>query len=82
MRTTLDIDEDVLLAAKHTAQREKKSIGLVISDLARKGLQPTRQQSKRKADDVLAALGIKPLPKTGAIVTDELINRIRDEQGI
>ena len=34
MRTTLDIDEDVLLAAKEHAARERKSLGAVISALA------------------------------------------------
>jgi hypothetical protein len=35
MRTTLDIHDDVLLAAKERAQREKKTLGEMISDLAR-----------------------------------------------
>ncbi len=38
MRTTLDIADDVLLAAKELAQREKKSMGQVMSELARKAL--------------------------------------------
>ncbi len=38
MRTTLAIDDDVLAAAKHLAQREQKSIGEVFSLLARQGL--------------------------------------------
>jgi hypothetical protein len=38
MRTTLDLDDDVLLAAKEHAQREKRSLGAVISDLAREAL--------------------------------------------
>jgi hypothetical protein len=36
MRTTLDIDDDILAAAKERAQRERKSIGTVISELARR----------------------------------------------
>jgi Ribbon-helix-helix protein, copG family len=38
MRTTLTIDDDVLAAAKHLAERERKTIGEVISALARQGL--------------------------------------------
>ena len=35
MRTTLDIADDVLLAAKELARRQKKPLGEVISELAR-----------------------------------------------
>ncbi|MFM2423526.1 MAG: hypothetical protein RL291_2056, partial [Pseudomonadota bacterium] len=38
MRTTLDIDDDVLEAAKDLARSEGKSMGKVLSDLASKGL--------------------------------------------
>ena len=38
MRTTLNIDEDVLRAAKEHARREKKTAGAVISELARRAL--------------------------------------------
>ena len=38
MRTTLAIDDDILVAAKHLAEREHKSVGEVISALARQGL--------------------------------------------
>ena len=38
MRTTLDIDDDILQAAKELARAEKKTAGQVLSELARKGL--------------------------------------------
>ncbi len=40
MRTTLTIDDDVLAAARSLAESERKSVGQVISDLARSGLAP------------------------------------------
>lgn len=40
MRTTVDLDEDVLRVAKHLAQEQEQSLGRVLSDLVRKGLQP------------------------------------------
>jgi hypothetical protein len=40
MRTTLEIDEDVLRSAREIAQYQKKSLGAVITELARKGLAP------------------------------------------
>ena len=38
MRTTLDIDDDVLASAKEIARREKKTAGQVLSELARRAL--------------------------------------------
>lgn len=40
MRTTIKIDDDVLRAARVLADIEGKTIGQVLSELARKGLQP------------------------------------------
>jgi len=40
MRTTLSIDEDVLQAARALAAAQRRSLGRVISDLARRGLAP------------------------------------------
>ena len=38
MRTTLDLDEDVLASAKEIARRENKTAGQVLSELARRAL--------------------------------------------
>ncbi len=43
MRTTIDLDEDVLRAAKDLAEERSQSLGRVLSELARKGLQPSAQ---------------------------------------
>jgi len=89
MRTTLDIADDILCAAKELARPEKKSLGQVISELARRAFAtpggtdgqpnptPAPQVSERLAD-----YGICPLPKRGGIVTNELIDRPRDAEGI
>lgn len=86
MRTTLDIADDVLFAAREIAQREKKSIGQVISELARSAFQaPVASASKSRAPKVaesLAAYGIKPLPPRGGLVTNALIDRLRKAEGI
>jgi hypothetical protein len=82
MRTTLDIEDDVLLAAKETARRNKLSVGAVISDLARRSLmQPAEPATGRgtASRSRLARLGIHPLPKRGGIVTNEAIDRLRDD---
>lgn len=91
MRTTLDIADDVLFAAKEIARREKKPLGQIISELARRAfaqqaqgqpLQGRRTSKAPKVSEQLAAYGIHPIQPRGSIVSNELIDRIRDEEGI
>jgi hypothetical protein len=46
MRTTLTIDDDIMAAARALARSQRRSLSAVISDLARKGLQPRPQASQ------------------------------------
>ena len=73
MRTTLDIDEDVLLAAKAIARQENLSMGKVLSTLARKTL--THQSEA----DIRNGVPLFPRQPDAAVVTLELVNRLRDE---
>ncbi|APW45045.1 hypothetical protein [Rhodoferax antarcticus] len=88
MRTTLDIADDILFAAKELAQREKKSLGQVISELARRafaapaGSNPVNPNAPLQAAEGLATYGIRPLPKRGGVVSNEQIDRLRDAEGI
>jgi len=76
LRTTLAIDDDILAAAKHLAQRERKSVGEVISMLARQGL--TRGARSGKAER--NGIPLLPSKKAAVPVTLELVNQLRDEQ--
>lgn len=76
MRTTLDIADDVLQAAKELARRERTTAGEVISQLARKGL----RAGPAARDDGKGVLGFKPFPSRGGVVTNEIIDRLRDEE--
>ena len=80
MRTTLDIDEDVLNAAKEIGRRLRKTAGEVISDLARRGLieGATRTAAVKEPK---ASYGFAPLPARGVVVTDGLVNRLREDVG-
>ena len=87
MRTNLDIADDVLLVAKEIAQREKKSMGQVMSELVRKALavgayQPQTVQAVPQGSEPLAQFGIQPLPLRGADISHELIERLRDAEGV
>lgn len=76
MRTTLDIDDDVLAAAKERARREKKTAGEVVSELLRQALTARPAQTVREPK---AVFGLKPFPSRGGVVTNELINKLREE---
>ena len=77
MRTTLDIEDDVLAAAREQARRENKTIGQVISDLARHALTtPTAASAARRTKSVH---GFRPFPRRGGIVTNELIDKLRED---
>ncbi len=72
MRTTLDLDEDVLLVAKQLARQRAQTAGKVISDLVRKALEPGKPPRVRHG----VALFV---PKAGAPKPGlALVNRIRD----
>lgn len=77
MRTTLDIAADVLQAAKERARRENKTVGEVISELARSAL--TAAPPAARASEPRAHYGLRPFPRRGGIVTNELIDRLREE---
>lgn len=75
MRTTLDIDDDVLRAAKEIARREHRTAGAVISELTRKALTtPPPSAGRRKA-----AHGFRPFPARGKVVTNARIDELREE---
>lgn len=75
MRTTLALDDDVLAFAKHLAQRNRQTIGAVISSLARQGLARGAPSPRAERNGIpLLAGGPNPTP-----VTLELVNQLRDE---
>jgi hypothetical protein len=74
MRTTLAIDDDVLAAAKEMAATERKSVGEVISALARQAMRPT--VSGLKTRNGVPLLPVRPgAPR----VTSELVRQLQEE---
>lgn len=77
MRTTLRIDDDVLVAVQERARREKRSSGEVVTDLVRQALigppvaTPSRTSSRH---------GFEPLPHRGKVVSNDLIDRLREDE--
>jgi hypothetical protein len=77
MRTTLDIDDDVLAAAKELSRRQRRSAGAVISDLARRALTGAVDKQPADGDNFF---GFRPLPRRSAtVVTNEQIDKLRAE---
>jgi len=75
MRTTLDIADDVLQAAKERARREGKTAGEVISDLARRAL--TAPSGTVESDGPRSRHGFRPFTGRRTIVNNELIDKLR-----
>jgi hypothetical protein len=74
MRTTLDLDEDVLQAAKEIAANRGTTAGRVLSELARKALEPQAVGPLRNGVPLLARR-----PPGSPKITMDLVNRLRDE---
>ena len=80
MRTTLSLDDDVLLAVKERARRENRTAGQVLSDLARQAL--TQQQSAEPHTPPASFYGFEPFEHRGPAVSNALVDRLRDEEAV
>jgi hypothetical protein len=77
VRTTLDIDDDVLEAAKELAANRQTSAGKVLSELARRGLEaPAGSEAVRNGVPV-----VRRRPPGSPVPTLDLVNRLRDDDG-
>jgi len=79
MRTTLDIEDDVLQAAKELSQRDGGTAGQIISTLARRGLAGSPVKSKKTSG---SRGGVPLLPSRGEVVTLERVHNLRDQEGV
>jgi len=77
MRTTLTIDDDILLAAKELASAQSMTAGKVLSDLARQGF---RARAVPQFD--VQRSGVPILPRRGKVMTPHQIQDLMDEEGI
>ena len=88
MRTTIDIDEDLLIAAKELARREGASAGVIVSRLLRRSLtgldsaDGSRAASAGKAEQPITC-GFEPfVAKPGVVTSLEQVNALREAEGI
>ena len=75
MRTTLDLDEDVLEAIKELAHMRRQTAGKVASDLVRKALAPPADVPKIRN-------GVPLLPRRtdGRIITNAFVRRLQEDE--
>ena len=88
MRTTIDLDEDILAAAKSLAKAGQTTAGRIISDTMRRAIQmgladPSQTiATKSLAMEPQAVHGFVPLTSYGQqIVTSDMVRAIRDDIG-
>jgi hypothetical protein len=77
MRTTLDIEDDVLQAAKELAQRNGRTAGQVLSDLARRSLNASANKKRSGLRG-----GVPVLPSRGELITLEHVQKIQDDEEV
>ena len=89
MRTTLSIEDDVLYAVKSLARREGRTLGEVMSDLARRALQTPAPEAaptgraRSPLDEQLAALGLTPYRAPDVtVVTQAQVDGLREAEGL
>lgn len=75
MRTTIDLDEDILRLAKHLAQEREQSLGRVVSDLVRQGLQPSERVAARRG-----AIPILPRRPGAQPVTSQAVKDLLESE--
>ena len=74
MRTTLNIDDEILEAAKSIARERSLSVGVVLSDLARRGLRPDTTNLRRRK-----GFPVFDVSRDGTVLTLDRVKRYEDE---
>lgn len=78
MRTTIDIDDDVLQAAKERARREHRTAGQVVSELLRQAL--TAPQRPFAVHEAVPVYGVRPFAARGTMISNDLIDQLRNDE--
>lgn len=83
MRTTLDIDDDVLAAAKELSRQQGRSAGQVVSALLRRALAGGGLQAEESTGALPPGVGgFRPFASRGSPVTNAAIDALRDKEGV
>jgi hypothetical protein len=81
LRTTIDLDDDILAAVKEMANRQCVSASKLISRLLRDTLTGRSQLSVAPQAQTPVA-GFQPFASQGVVISDAQIDTLRDEEGV
>ena len=82
MRTTLNIDDEVLRAAREIAQQRNLPTGVVVSNLLRQALTGQTPMARDNRGAPGSVGGFRPFPGRATPVDNDLIDYLRDEDGV
>ncbi len=82
MRTTIDIEDDVLAAAKEMASRQRVSAGTVISRLLREAMSGAIGTERSSGSSLHSVAGFQPFPSQGVLINNAQIDALRDAEGV
>ncbi|MHB1619781.1 MAG: hypothetical protein ACYCTY_07340 [Sulfuricella sp.] len=82
MRTTIDIEDDVLMAAKELARLQNVSAGYIVSKLVREALAGRQSQDRPGHSETRLVGGFRPFPARGVVATNDQVNNLRDQEGV
>jgi hypothetical protein len=82
MRTTLDIDDEILAAAKDLARRQRRTAGAVISELVREALTGAVPGQRAAESAPQSFCGFRPLAAEGRVVSSATVEHLREQEGI
>ncbi len=83
MRTTLDIEDDVLAAVRELARRQHTSAGQMVSRLLRVALSGAAPMGQSSGSPIRTVAGFRPFAApAGQVVSNERIDQLRDGTGL
>ena len=82
MRTTIDIEDDVLAAAKEMASQQRVSAGTVVSRLLRQAMSGAGGSGQSPPAGLRSVAGFQPFPSQGVLITNAQIDALRDAEGV
>lgn len=80
MRTTIHLDEDALLAARHLAQRERLSLGEAVSELVRRGAAAGTKAPSREGSRLRGRFAL--LPARDEVIAAQHVRELMNREGI
>jgi hypothetical protein len=81
MRTTINLDEDAVIAARNVAQRERISLGEAVSALIRRGASAGSPQTRDRGEPALRGR-FALLPARGEVITPQHIRELMEREGV